>query len=793
MKLEPLKCASCGGAVPLAPGHTTNCPYCHNQVPIPQDYVEWRQQHEDKLLAEERLFNLHEKLGKRPSRIEVMLSKVQGGCSCSGCLIALVVMQIGGMILSGLVWLLNLVFSFAHTTIEANPDAGGSVGLSMVIFLPYFIGSVIVLGVLTNARRKVLTLAQLQGKLLASPPVHEGGPATCRGCGGPLEVQPGHLCSPCYYCGSQNLVALDPEWTDQLRADTHQSQESFAEAMAVYQQENFTGQMKLARNLVGFLVLGWMFVRLGNVNLEKRWPPEGFDDFVTRQVVLGVQRGAPELSLNTPISATVHDLGYSHASHLQKGRTLPLMVPLNKGETLKLTFLDQSATPKVQVAALNDVKDLSEELSGKATALNGNPVEFQAENKSWHCFSIEPEGEGDHTLKFILEVESRTEKWKTPQLAPLVVGGVSLNQSPGKLEPKAEGSKWANLAQAEVILDQKLLVRRVRGPSVTGGVNLKPGNQRQRRQWLDAYGPGELRFVVREEAENEQAYLERVYATPAATLRIQEVNNQFQSFDLERGPEFKAPPPKATGDGKLQRPLPEGFDPPIPFANFVFDSKQSLTVLGVRPGATRAEAEKILGSPQKTWGRYAFYGDETVCYWNDKVQWIRARNLAQGRQQVAFEGDDQGIEERFGKPFLKGRLTGHSVKWLRNSLWFDANFYHYGGGTLVVNTYNGEILSAVLLDKSLFASKQPIQLVLDGDELKVGQLKLKKGSNDLDAYFRFLGQEHIAMLLLHSNEKRMIPDEVAGGTERSFQYWVSVGPKRVLIEHWKDFNKIQWF
>src|SRR5262245_8916352 len=40
--LTPLCCASCGGAVPLAPGERTKCPYCAAEVEIPLAYRELR-------------------------------------------------------------------------------------------------------------------------------------------------------------------------------------------------------------------------------------------------------------------------------------------------------------------------------------------------------------------------------------------------------------------------------------------------------------------------------------------------------------------------------------------------------------------------------------------------------------------------------------------------------------------------------------------------------------------------------------------------------------------------------
>ena len=253
MEFKPLQCSGCGGAVPLGPGRSCSCPFCGTEVPIPQNYEDWRRQNEEKLFAEETLVNLHERLGKTPRFWEVWLSRLKGGCGCSGCLLFYVTMMLGNLLIRAESALFSATSSSSSQ--PANPDAGGSLVITLFVLLPYRAATVAVVLVLAFARRKVLTLATLQGKLLASPPVHEGGPATCRTCGGPLLVQPGHLCSPCFYCGTQNLVALDPQWCEQLRRTTTQSRESFAEAMAVYHET--TAKAKRSCGLTGRFSFCW--------------------------------------------------------------------------------------------------------------------------------------------------------------------------------------------------------------------------------------------------------------------------------------------------------------------------------------------------------------------------------------------------------------------------------------------------------------------------------------------------------------------------------------------------------
>jgi predicted RNA-binding Zn-ribbon protein involved in translation (DUF1610 family) len=62
------------------------------------------------------------------------------------------------------------------------------------------------LGERVDARR------ELQAMLAAKPPETEGGPARCRNCSAPLEVEAGALGTRCPYCGADNLVVLPPEW-----------------------------------------------------------------------------------------------------------------------------------------------------------------------------------------------------------------------------------------------------------------------------------------------------------------------------------------------------------------------------------------------------------------------------------------------------------------------------------------------------------------------------------------------------------------------------------------------------
>ena len=82
-------------------------------------------------------------------------------------------------------------------------------------------------------RKSVVAIGSLQAALAARAPLHPGGPAICRSCGGPLRVQPDDIGVRCLYCKADNLVALPPKLLERfqhgIRIAEHQVEAAHAQ------------------------------------------------------------------------------------------------------------------------------------------------------------------------------------------------------------------------------------------------------------------------------------------------------------------------------------------------------------------------------------------------------------------------------------------------------------------------------------------------------------------------------------------------------------------------------------
>lgn len=69
-------------------------------------------------------------------------------------------------------------------------------------------------------RRRVTARALLMSALAARPPTTPGGPASCRACGAPLEVEAQAVVARCLYCKAENALQVAPQFLTEARAST---------------------------------------------------------------------------------------------------------------------------------------------------------------------------------------------------------------------------------------------------------------------------------------------------------------------------------------------------------------------------------------------------------------------------------------------------------------------------------------------------------------------------------------------------------------------------------------------
>lgn len=485
MSLEPLKCSSCGGSVPLLEGDSFPCPYCAQELSVPPEYSAWRLRKKENIEADQRLFHLHESLGKTPRFWERGLAKVQSFGCFGGCLVSIVVLQFGGYLLAAefgiLEWLLK----------DSNPNPDGiSSGLATTaVLLPYFIPMVLILLWIAHSHRKVITLSSMQGKLTANPPVHPGGPSGCRSCGASLEVKSGEASSSCFYCGTLNLVALEEAWIQRLLSQTQSRNESFAEAIAAFDKATRAGRFKLLRNCVLFFLLGFVIKGSLDKSSDERWPPTGFESQVQANKILGPHPATPELRLGRPLAVRYQSLDYDLKDDFLFENALVFLVPLRTGETLEMQLLEGDPASQVRLAPITNMKHPPRNL--ESIQVKDRKSHFQAPQDSWYYLSLNPpEGQEEGRYKIKFRVPGRevdTSQGKPEQ-------GADETQGPKGLKPYPLAQE---LVGAKILPDQALSVDGLRPGSTRKEVEALLGTPI--REWQNFTHYGEVTVCYEEE------------------------------------------------------------------------------------------------------------------------------------------------------------------------------------------------------------------------------------------------------------------------------------------------------
>jgi predicted RNA-binding Zn-ribbon protein involved in translation (DUF1610 family) len=247
--LTPLACAACGGAVPLAPGERTTCPFCAAEVEIPKAYRELRD-------AERTIDEDHREghalaleLARAPSAPVRMLAMFDSA--------AFLWLGLGFWIVAGVVVgvLLPPVIGrwFGISTVDVL-DERTQGWISLVLPLGTF-----ALGLLGAgwARKRALVRGGLQVLLAARPPERAGGPVRCRQCGAALAVSAKDTAIGCPYCGTDNLVNMPAAWVDRMRTHARALGREVAAARKQWEAERSSLRTSLVlRTIFGVLLVG---------------------------------------------------------------------------------------------------------------------------------------------------------------------------------------------------------------------------------------------------------------------------------------------------------------------------------------------------------------------------------------------------------------------------------------------------------------------------------------------------------------------------------------------------------
>ncbi len=205
VELTPLSCASCGADVALADAPSVRCDHCGADVPVPELSRRALVAEREAAAGRRRADELGNRLGRLPSWPLRVLGTVFGGW---------------------LQFVAGFIFVFAAVgaaTIGAVIALGAATHQDLVVILsdrtkediltPVWFGSMLLLaGLAVYGRRRAISTRRVQAALAARPAKIDGGPATCRSCGGPLSVPADAVDVRCLYCGTDNLVALPASW-----------------------------------------------------------------------------------------------------------------------------------------------------------------------------------------------------------------------------------------------------------------------------------------------------------------------------------------------------------------------------------------------------------------------------------------------------------------------------------------------------------------------------------------------------------------------------------------------------
>lgn len=247
--LTPLACPGCGGAVPLAAGDRTACPFCAATVEIPPAYRELRDA-ERTVDAEQREGHaLALALAKVPSAPVRMLAMFDsalfvwvglGFWIVAGVTIGVLVPPVIGR------W-------FGVSTVDVL-DERTQGWISMVLPLGTF-----ALGLLGAgwARKRAIVRGGLQVLLAARPPERAGGPERCRQCGAALAVGARDHAVSCPYCGTDNLVNMPAAWVDRMRTHARALGREVAAARKQWEEERSSLRWSLVlRGIFGVILVG---------------------------------------------------------------------------------------------------------------------------------------------------------------------------------------------------------------------------------------------------------------------------------------------------------------------------------------------------------------------------------------------------------------------------------------------------------------------------------------------------------------------------------------------------------
>lgn len=354
--VEPLHCERCGGPVPLGEGDSAICPYCQAVVVIPAAYVELRASVRLREGDAHALDSLYEEATRPPSRaleswanagmiaasitvvgaivltivtvVSVFFTAPKGE-TAGAMAVAMVFLSVPALLAT----LAHFVTSHGYDVVDGlGPFFGLALGLCVYVILvvPISLG-----GLATDA---LDAIRRLRESLRAGKPLHPGGPATCRSCGGALEIAEGSLGVRCVYCLTDNLLTLAGKAATKESERVAAIHRDVLTAIEAHRKERAGIRAKLVPSLLEGLI--WVLAIFGLLHLPTRWVMDDFSTFgmfrmtgASSLALMPVGEGEP-IAANT--TGTIH-FTVDSCSDGGDASCAIYYVALNRGDRLSLS------------------------------------------------------------------------------------------------------------------------------------------------------------------------------------------------------------------------------------------------------------------------------------------------------------------------------------------------------------------------------------------------------------------------------------------------------------------------
>lgn len=257
--IKPLRCSVCDGQVPLLRQPQVKCPYCDNQVTIPDSYLEALASRTSFERRKKQAQKLFDKLQTPPTDFEKGLAEMSEKAILVAfvCSLGVMLAIIQALIFYPLDWFYSAFFklNMGDVTPYWMP--------TIMTTLATFVLAVIPFAYLYFVRRKVLSLKHIKVALAAKAPQKHSDPATCRSCGSPLDISANAAGVTCPYCQTDNLLHVPDEWLEDTRETSIKVGKSAVTAENIFKRETRLGYESILSVFLLFVFIGllnWWFV-----------------------------------------------------------------------------------------------------------------------------------------------------------------------------------------------------------------------------------------------------------------------------------------------------------------------------------------------------------------------------------------------------------------------------------------------------------------------------------------------------------------------------------------------------